>query len=135
MLLGLTSFPPYIFLSSSETNQIITQEASLLNATNRNNLTNFTGLGFYASYGRINAAFVGGSKVAFWPDDWETVLGGTAAIGHFIEVFVLCDDSRSIWQEGLVTSFNDETGVHTIRLLDSESEAFLHYVPALSLIS
>ena len=43
--------------------------------------------GFYGDYGKPNTAIFGNNLVLFWPDDWQRVVGGQKAVGHFVQWF------------------------------------------------
>ena len=41
--------------------------------------------GFYADYGKPSTVIFGNNLVQFWPDDWQRVVGGQKAVGHFVQ--------------------------------------------------
>lgn len=59
----------------------------------------------------------------FWRDEWQSVLGGSSAVGHHISYY---HDNRE-WYSGVITRFDSSTGRHTICLQESAAQPALSY--------
>lgn len=68
---------------------------------------------FFVDYGHSNVSISDNISTHFWPDEWEQILEGDNAIGHFIQIF---NEDKKTWVEGEVISFDSETNVYKILL-------------------
>lgn len=71
------------------------------------------GSGFFTDYGRPNTAITAKEVINFWPDEWIKVLGGSKAIGHYIQVFL---EKENVWREGKVTNYRSSDDSYSILL-------------------
>jgi ubiquitin C-terminal hydrolase len=71
------------------------------------------GPGFFNFYGRPNILITPKDVINFWPDEWDKVLGGHKAVGHYVQVYM---EKEKIWREGKVVNYRAEDDKHTILL-------------------
>lgn len=79
--------------------------------------------GFYSEHGRPNYAMIGSKVLAFWPDEWKTMLGETKAVGHYLQYYT----TENQWVEGKVSMYDKKSNTYTLEvkgLWNVETEQF-----------
>jgi hypothetical protein len=61
--------------------------------------------------------------IAFWPDEWEKVLGGVRAVGNYVQIFIPSRNHNAgagVWRKGRVVEYLNNEDKYRV-LLDIES--------------
>jgi hypothetical protein len=61
--------------------------------------------------------------IAFWPDEWEKVLGGVRAVGNYVQIFIPSKSQNAgagVWRKGRVVEYLNNEDKYRV-LLDVES--------------
>eukprot|EP01031_Cornospumella_fuschlensis_P033339 gene33339-40329_t len=80
--------------------------------------------GFYSEHGKPNYALIGSKVLAFWPDEWKTLLGESKAIGHYLQYYT----TEGQWVEGKVTAYEKKSNTYLLEvkgLWNADTEQFV----------
>ena len=83
-----------------------------------------SGSGFFIEHGKPELAVCDSKLFAFWPDEWEKVLGGVKAVGNFVQVFIPVKNQNQNmgsggWRRGRVVEYITNENKYRV-LLDIE---------------
>lgn len=69
---------------------------------------------FFVTFGRPSISIKNGKYYHFWPDEWEKVLGGFKAVGHYIRIQITGTELR----QGFIIDYVPEKDMYTIKFDD-----------------